>query len=219
MNDELNALRALKPKRPPSKQRKVDLWLDEIEKKRLEDGATIDEIRQVLFPELALSTFSTMLTRARRKREKMAGPASPSASAGKPRKRGGSADASPETARAKPSRNGEATASVSSGEGVRGAESALPTDPLLRQKITDSSGQTIEPQDSRIPPPWSDEPFDFSKLPMDIIGRDDMKRCRSWLEVHFFIKTIRKNGKMGSPGGDMLARKFEKQFVNNLEFE
>lgn len=219
MTDELEALRKLKPKRPPSKQRKVDLWLDEIEQKRLEDGATLEEIREVLFPEIALSTFSTMLTRARRKREKAA-PASPSASAGGPRKRGGSAPASPADAQASPSRGkSSANASLGSGGGEATDSSEKPESSENGRETAGKNGQKLEPQDSRIPPPWSLEPFDFSKLPKDLIGRDDMRNCRNWLEVHFFIKTIKANGAMGSPGGDMLARKFEKQFSNILEFE
>ena len=78
MDKELEALRALKPKKPPSKQRKIEIWFDDIEKKRLEDGATLEEIRGVLFPEMGLSTFTTMLSRARKKLR----PASPSGSAG-----------------------------------------------------------------------------------------------------------------------------------------
>lgn len=220
MENELNRLRALKPKKPPTKQRKVDLWLNEIEQKQKEDGATIDEISQALFPELKPTTFRVMLRRARKKREKNSRPASPSASAGGPRKRGGSPPASPIDAQAPPSRKvSSAPASLGSGGGKVPKKMENAKSSVEHRETADKNGEKIEPQDTRIPPPWSKEPFDFSKLPIDMAWRDSMKNCRNWLEVHFFIKTIKANGVMGSPGGEMLARKFEKQFSNILEFE
>jgi len=69
--DELEAKKAaldkIIPARPKTKQAVVDAMADQIDDK-LKCGATFTQIRDALFPDLALTTFKTMLYRARKKK-------------------------------------------------------------------------------------------------------------------------------------------------------
>lgn len=224
--DELERLRALKPKRPPSKQRKVDLWLDEIKRKQREDGATLEEIATVLFPEIKPATFRVMVRRAMKKREKLARPASPSASAEQPRKRGDSAPASPETAPAKPAPERSLTKRSRGERASPPARSAQDGEgwalsPEEKTRCTDSRGNLLPPQDDRIPPPWSELPVTEKDLPGDLPNRGILAQCETWLEVHFYLSTFKgsKNPFMGQePNLITLKKLLEKRFPEEKDY-
>lgn len=216
MTDELQRLHDLKPKRPPSKQKKVDLWLAEIEKKQTEDGASLDEIAEVLFPEIKPATFRVMVRRAKIKREKNAPPASPSASA---TKNGDSAHASSKKASSpsklkrsltKRSREQRADApAVSCSEGGGGAT------PEQLAICRDTRGSLLTSQDERIPPPWSDDPVRESDLPGDLPNRGILMQCQTWLEVHFYLSIFNdsKDRFMGTgPNTTTLKKLMEKRY-------
>ena len=67
--EDLEKLDAIAPKRPPTKQARVDALLPHIEQK-IALGVTLDQMREALFPDLSYNTFQTMLWRARAKRDK-----------------------------------------------------------------------------------------------------------------------------------------------------
>lgn len=198
MENELDRLRALKPKKPPTKQRKVDLWLNEIEQKQKEDGATLDEISHVLFPELKPATFRVMLRRARKKRERNSQPASPEKQQSL-------------TKRSRKQQADTPTVKTGSGRGnvLNEEQSAI---------CKDNHGSTLQPQDSRIPPPWSDEPVTEKELLGDLPNRGILVQCETWLEIHFYLSVFNDPKDIfmgGEPDNITLKALFRKRYPDD----
>lgn len=184
--DDLEKLAAIQPKRAPTKQSRVDAMLDHIEE-RLAYGATIDQVREALFPDLAYQTVCTMLRRARAKRDKAENRESGRApgSSGKP--------ASPLPRQSGEDRSGgkpeKEDKRVKRGISKKNRNSLLGEDDL--GYLTDKNGGILEAQDDLIPPPESSEKFNYEKIPDELEGKRFLKRCISWREAHFALRMHR----------------------------
>jgi hypothetical protein len=184
--DDLEKLDAIQPKRPPSRQGRVDALLEHIERK-LAQGVTLEQVQETLFPDLTYRTVQTMVRRARVKRDKTVGQESGRApgSSGKP--------ASPA-----PRQSGSAKPG---GNPVK--ENAKGTDRVFKENrnsslneddkgyVTDKNGDILEAQDDLIPPPESYEKFNYEQIPDEMEGKRFLKRCRSWREAHFALRMHR----------------------------
>lgn len=242
----MDALEALKKPKKPNKQKLVDQALDQIEKK-IAEGFTLPEIGEALLPSTSAQTFRNMVTRAREKRlRREAAASSPSgtsadwarpasahpsggvsAGAGKEFEYP-SAESGPQGHSLTKRSCSDARLSGSHEAAPRGAagsgrgEGRKPRRKLLsaaEREICELGGKVIEPQDDRIPPPWSDDPVHPSDIPDGVGGidlpsdelKDSLESSKSWLEVHWRIDRIKANklgDKVVSPGGEMLANWF-----------
>jgi len=207
-NELDRALEGKPPKKPPTKQGKVDSLLSSIEKK-LTEGYTLDQIRDALFPELNYQGFRTMVRRARAKRDKRDALASGETPAGP----GGSSPATPATSR-RPATPAKPEGKPAKNKVDKKVSRDVSCNRSLSDEdikyLTDVRGAILESQCNEMPPPESFEVFDIERVPEDVEFRKYLRSCRSWREAHFVLHVLRA-GHFPSYGPGEIGKNFYDQ--------